>query len=251
MSVAFVPGFLWTMGDERALAQAGLGVDIVPLTALAGDVLDVERDLVAALAARIDSADVAVGYSMGARVLLAALSRGLRVRAAVLLSLSGTPPAERAARARADAERAAWLVRDRASFVDAWAALPLFVDAADHPQWRAQQARRRALDPADAVAHAATLARFSSGTLTYGPLGDVDVPIVLCAGARDAAAVALARTTAAALPHARVELVAGCGHALPLLAADDVVRIARGVIATTTDVRSPSPRSSDAAPARS
>ena len=253
MSVVFVPGFLWTSGDETSLVQAGLPVDVLPLTSLARQVVDVERDLLTALAAHIDESDVVVGYSMGARVLLAALSRGLRARAAVLLSLSSTPAGARAARALLDAERAACLVRDRDAFIDAWAMLPLFAEATRHPAWLAQQARRRALGLDEVVAHAESLTRFSPGTLSYAALGAVDVPVTLVVGARDAAAVALAAQTAATLSRARVEVVDGCGHVLPLEAPADVARIVNDVDVSTSrsSPSAPSQRRADAAPARS
>jgi pimeloyl-ACP methyl ester carboxylesterase len=251
MSVVFVPGFLWTPGDEAALVQAGLSLEVVPLTTLARAVVDVDRDLVPALAARIDEADVVVGYSMGARVLLAALSRGLRAHAAVLLSLSSTPMAERAVRARSDAERAAWLVRDRAAFVDAWGMLAMFADATRQPAWQAQQKRRRALGFDEAVAHAETLSRFSSGTLTSDALDVVAVPVTLVAGARDGEAVALATQTATALSRGRVEVVQGSGHVLPLEAPDVVAQIVNDVVKTAPRSLSRSPRRTDVASSRS
>jgi pimeloyl-ACP methyl ester carboxylesterase len=251
MSVAYLPGFLATPGDEAALIDAGLAVDVVPLTRLARAVDDVDRDLVPALAAHIDDGAVVVGYSMGARVLLAALSRGLRVRAAVLLSLSSTPPAARAARAALDDERARALVSDPASFVDDWATLPLFRDAGAHPAWRAQHARRRTLHADEVTAHARTLQRFSSAVLVNGALDIVDVPVTLVAGARDAAAVDVAKTLATALARARVEVVDDSGHVLPLEAPAAVARIVSAVDgATAPSASNVPPRRADAAPAR-
>ncbi|MBM4282605.1 MAG: alpha/beta fold hydrolase [Deltaproteobacteria bacterium] len=248
MRVVLLPGFLWTPGDEAALVEAGLPVHVAPLTTLVDAVADVapaERAARLAAALSHHGDDVVVGYSMGARVLLAALSAGLPTRAAVLVSLSSTPPADRADRARLDAERARALVASVPDFVDAWGALPLFADAARSPAWQAQQRRRRRLSSSAAAAHAATLTSFSSGTLVPGALDAVAVPVTLLAGGRDASAVRVARATAAALPQARVAVEAGVGHVLPLEAPGAVVA---AVMAAVTATSAAAASSSAAAP---
>jgi pimeloyl-ACP methyl ester carboxylesterase len=250
MTVVFLPGFLWTPGDESALAHAGLPTRVVPLTTLVNDVDDVDSDLVPALAAYVEDADVVVGYSMGARVLLCALGRGLRVPAAVLLSLSSTPPSQRAARLALDRQRAADLSDDVVSFVDAWGALPLFQDAAGLPAWQEQQARRRRLSREDVLAHAQTLLRFSAGALVPASPSVFDKPVTLVAGARDAVACDVSMTTAQALPRARVEIVAGCGHVLPLQAPDVVAQIVSATTPRPDAPVSPEPRRAHVAPAR-
>jgi pimeloyl-ACP methyl ester carboxylesterase len=47
-------------------------------------------------------------------------------------------------------------------------------------------------------------------------LGELRMPVLVLAGERDAKFTALARRLAAALPAARLRLVPGAGHALPL-----------------------------------
>lgn len=160
----------------------------------------------AAIAARIGRCDVAIGYSLGARVALGLVVAG-HVPRGVLISVNpGIAGAERAARRGSDA---AWarLARERGveAFLAAWEAQPLFASQQRAPAERraARRARRLALDPAE-------LAR-SLETMGLAEMpdhrGDVDRRFALIAGADDARYVAIAR----ALP-APLELVADSGH---------------------------------------
>jgi pimeloyl-ACP methyl ester carboxylesterase len=267
MNVAFLPGFLWMPGDEEPLVRAGLSLDVVPLPALAAATEERDRlrsggdrrattaellggskgasasrarhehepadvALAEALGAALAGAEVVVGYSMGARVLLSALAAGLRLRTAVLLSLSATAPEERAARSQLDDKRADELLANPCAFLDAWAALPLFRSAARHDAWQAQQARRRSLTQDDAAAHARSLRRFSSGTLRMGTPGRIHTPLTLVVGSLDAAAVEVAQTTVKQLPNASLTVLAGCGHVLPLEAPAAVASLVMTHLAT-------------------
>ena len=160
----------------------------------------------AAIAARIGRCDVAVGYSLGARVALGLVAAG-HVARAVLISVNpGIADPERPARRDSDA---AWarLARDRGldAFLAAWEAQPLFASQQRAPAERraARAARRRALDPA-------ALAR-SLETMGLAEMPDyrphIDARFSLLAGADDARYVAIAR----ALP-APVAVIPDSGH---------------------------------------
>jgi 2-succinyl-6-hydroxy-2,4-cyclohexadiene-1-carboxylate synthase len=100
-----------------------------------------------AIADALPAGAVLAGYSLGARLALAAtLRRPGRARATLLVGGHvGLPtPAERAERAALDAQRAALLrAGDLAAFVAAWEALPLFATQRALPA--ALQAQQRAL----------------------------------------------------------------------------------------------------------
>jgi pimeloyl-ACP methyl ester carboxylesterase len=160
----------------------------------------------AAIAARIGRCDVAIGYSLGARVALGLVAGGHAPRGILISVNPGIADAERGARRASDA---AWaqLARDRGieAFLAAWEAQPLFATQPRAPAERraARRARRRALDPAQ-------LAR-SLETMGLAEMPDyrgaIDDRFALIAGADDARYAAIAR----ALP-APLELVAGSGH---------------------------------------
>jgi 2-succinyl-6-hydroxy-2,4-cyclohexadiene-1-carboxylate synthase len=160
----------------------------------------------AAIAARIGRCDVAVGYSLGARVALGLVIGG-HVPRGVLISVNpGIADHERAARRTGDA---AWaqLARERgiAAFIDAWQAQPLFASQARAPADRraARTARRLTLDPEQLAQSLETMGLAEMPD--YRAL--VDDRVVLIAGADDAKYVAIAR----ALP-ARLALIADSGH---------------------------------------
>jgi 2-succinyl-6-hydroxy-2,4-cyclohexadiene-1-carboxylate synthase len=100
-----------------------------------------------ALADALPAGTVLAGYSLGARLALAAtLRRPGRARATLLVGghVGLATAAERAERAALDAQRAALLrAGDLAAFVAAWEALPLF--ASQRALAAALQARQRAL----------------------------------------------------------------------------------------------------------
>jgi pimeloyl-ACP methyl ester carboxylesterase len=159
-----------------------------------------------AIAARIGRCDVAIGYSLGARVALGLVASG-RVPRAILISVNpGIADLERAARRDSDA---AWarLARDRGidAFLAAWEAQPLFATQARAPADRlaARRARRRALDPAQLARSLETMGLAEMPDYR----GQVDGRCALIAGGDDARYVAIAR----ALP-APLEIIAGSGH---------------------------------------
>jgi 2-succinyl-6-hydroxy-2,4-cyclohexadiene-1-carboxylate synthase len=100
---------------------------------------------------------VLAGYSLGARLVLAAtLQRPGRVRATLLVGghVGPASAAERAERAALDAQRATALRRGGlAAFIDAWEALPLFAtQLALPPAVQAQQRASRMAHDASALA---------------------------------------------------------------------------------------------------
>lgn len=160
----------------------------------------------AAIAASAGRCDVAIGYSLGARVALGLVAAGLVPRAVLISVNPGIAGAERPARRAGDATWAQ-LLRERgiAAFVDAWQAQALFASQARAPADRraARHARRLAQDPEG-------LARsLEAMGLAEMPdyRGAIDARFALIAGGDDARYVAIAR----ALP-APLELIADSGH---------------------------------------
>jgi 2-succinyl-6-hydroxy-2,4-cyclohexadiene-1-carboxylate synthase len=159
-----------------------------------------------AIAARIGRCDVAIGYSLGARVALGLVASG-RVPRGILISVNpGIAEAERAARRGRDA---AWarLARDRGidAFLAAWEAQPLFATQQRAPADRlaVRHTRRRALDPAQLARSLETMGLAEMPDYR----GQVDDRCALIAGGDDGKYVAIAR----ALP-APLEIITGSGH---------------------------------------
>ena len=106
------------------------------------------------------------------------------------------------------------------AFVREWSALPLF---AGIPRGVAEQGdadRRRN----SAAGLAAALRGLGTGVMPplWDRLVEVEVPVTLVVGERDAKFRDIAERMGAALPHARLVVVPGAGHALPLEAPDAV-----------------------------
>jgi 2-succinyl-6-hydroxy-2,4-cyclohexadiene-1-carboxylate synthase len=159
-----------------------------------------------AIAARIGPCDVAIGYSLGARVALGLVAAGHAPRAILISVNPGIADHERAARRAGDASWAR-LARTRgiASFIDAWQNQPLFATQHRAPLERraARHARRLLLDPgqlADSL-QAMGLAEMPSYR------DQVDQRVALIAGADDAKFTAIARSLPAPL-----QLIADSGH---------------------------------------
>ena len=165
-----------------------------------------------------DGLCVVAGYSMGGRIALyTALALPGVVERLVLVGASpGIADAgEREARRRSDAALA-----DRIeaigveAFAAEWGAQPLFAG---------QDERVAAAAHADRLRNtgsglAAALRGLGTGVMPplWGRLGELSIPVILVVGERDAKFRAIAERMAAALPDARVEVVAGAGHAVQL-----------------------------------
>jgi 2-succinyl-6-hydroxy-2,4-cyclohexadiene-1-carboxylate synthase len=159
-----------------------------------------------AIARALDGAELAIGYSLGARVALGLVARG-DVRRGVLISVNpGIADGERAARRAGDARWAALLrAQGTAAFLDAWQAQPLFASQARAPaDRRAARAARRAGLAAEQLAR-------SLETMGLAEMPDyraaIDHRVALIAGADDAKFVAIARAQSIG-----VELIADSGH---------------------------------------
>ena len=160
-----------------------------------------------------------LGYSLGGRIALQlALARPERVSALVLESASPgiEDAAERAARVAADEALAVSIERDGvAAFVDGWHALPLFASQRRLPAERQASLRAQRLEN-DAAGLANSLRGVGAGRQAWllPRLPTFGAPALLIAGALDERYCDLARRMAAALPDARVEIVAEAGHAV-------------------------------------
>jgi 2-succinyl-6-hydroxy-2,4-cyclohexadiene-1-carboxylate synthase len=170
------------------------------------------------------------GYSMGGRIALhAALSLGPVVERLVLIGASPgiADPAERAARAAADAALADRIEAIGAdAFVREWGAQPLF---AGMPRGVAELAEEDRLRNT-ASGLAAALRGLGTGVMPpmWDRLGELTVPVELVVGERDEKFRAIASRMEAALPDARTHVVEGAGHAVHLETPDRVVELLAG-----------------------
>jgi len=179
------------------------------------------------VAERVAGVDVVAGYSLGARLALAA---ALVQPPRALVLVSGTAglddDAARAARVIVDDERAAAFMTDPDAFLASFWALPLFAGLAAVPERARLLEERRHRWRRRASALAPVLAGLSPGRAPslWSALGRVPCPVWLVVGAVDDAYVAVARRMVAALPRATLRIVPGRGHALPLEAPEEVSR---------------------------
>jgi 2-succinyl-6-hydroxy-2,4-cyclohexadiene-1-carboxylate synthase len=156
-----------------------------------------------------------VGYSMGGRIALHyALARPERVQRLILIGASpGLADAtERAARREADERLADELERlSIEEFAERWARTPVLADQPAHVRARVHADRLRNTPAGLARA----LRGLGTGALPplWDRLGELRAPTLLAAGARDEKFTGIARQMSAAIPQARLELIAGAGHA--------------------------------------
>ena len=158
-----------------------------------------------------------LGYSLGARIALRlAVAHPGSVRRLILESPSAgiADPTERAARVAADEARAARIERDGIdAFVAEWEQEPVF--ASHRALSPSRIARLRADRLRNRPGGLATSLR-GAGQGAMEPLHDrlatVASPTLVIAGALDPTGRTRAGTVAAAIPHARLEIVEGAGH---------------------------------------
>ena len=167
------------------------------------------------------------GYSMGGRIALhATLALAGRVERLVLIGASPGlgGAAERSARAAEDAALA-----DRieaiglAEFVREWGAQPLFAGMPRGIAELAEADRMRNTAPGLAAA----LRGLGTGAMPplWDRLGELELPVELIVGERDAKFRAIAEQMQAALPDARLHVVPGAGHAAQLEAPEAVAEV--------------------------
>lgn len=171
-----------------------------------------------------------LGYSMGARLALACAVR-FPARVASLTLLAGragiADPEERTARRLADDALAA-RIEDRGveAFVDEWLAQPLFATLRRFgPQFVARERTERLMN--DAQGLAAGLRALGPGAQPplFDALAQVEVPVLLVAGALDVRFVAAAHELARRLARAEVCVIPDAGHAAHLEQPEAVLRI--------------------------
>lgn len=158
---------------------------------------------------------VLVGYSMGARLALHALSEGGAWDAAVLVAPHPglESEAERMARRESDA---AWAARALAdgwdAFLDEWNAQPVLADSGR--PGRVPSLRRREI--------ARSFVDWSLGAQEplWERLGEIRVPVLWCVGAEDAKFRALAGRAVPLLPRGELWIAPGAGHRVPWDAPD-------------------------------
>ena len=163
-----------------------------------------------AIAAAIRGCDVAVGYSLGARVALGLVATGRCGRGVLIGVNPGIADADRAARRAFDAAWAQLLRTDGiAAFVDRWEAQPLFATQARAPAARLAARRRRRLahDP-EQLARSLEVMGLAEMPAYWNAVPAHRDRLALIAGADDAKYTAIARS----LPAASFEIIVDAGH---------------------------------------
>ncbi len=173
------------------------------------------RDLSAALSQTVRGSYVLCGYSMGARLGLAALAEGLRPPAGLVLE-SGNPgisdPAARAERRERDLALAARMRSNPVAFLREWYEQPLFASLSRKPALLSRLRMERANLNAPAVS--AALAAFSPGVMTdaWPVLRTLTCPVLALAGELDTAYAEAAPKIAAAASQGAARILPGVGH---------------------------------------
>ena len=218
----FVHGFTQTPTSWNAVTASVVGaVGAVDTPA----VID-GADFVATAAALDHGTATYVGYSMGGRLCLQlALDRPDVVERLVLVSASPgiEDPDERAARCVADGELARTIERDGVdAFLERWLAQPLF---ATLPRDAAGLDERRDAHTVESLSHQLRALGQGEQPSNWPRLAELRMPVLLIAGALDAKYVEIARRMADVIPQARVEVIAGAGHACQLEQPDAVAHL--------------------------
>lgn len=211
---------------ERMAKQAGHAPAAPDLRGhgASGAVRPVDFPHVIADVAALAGDAVLCGYSMGGRIALhTALAHPECVRRLVLISTTAgiEDAAQRAERRTADEALATEIERDGVeAFAARWAARPLFAGLPPEAADRAHADRLRN----EGLGLAAALRGLGTGVMepVWDRLDQLRMPVAVVAGERDAKFLAIARRLAGALPDARLVVVPGAGHALPLEAPEAV-----------------------------
>jgi len=208
--VVFVHGFTQTPASWEPVAErldTPFGVPTVPMAS----------DFVATAHALGMGRGVYAGYSMGGRLCLQlALDRPELVDRLVLVSASPgiADPAARAARCAADERLAQEIERDGVdAFLERWLAQPLF---ATLPRDRSGIDERRAGNTVEGLTHQLRVLGQGVQPSNWDRLGELRMPVLLIVGELDTKYVDIARRMATAITDARLEVIAGAGHACHL-----------------------------------
>ncbi len=160
---------------------------------------------------------ILLGYSLGGRLALRyALARPGRCAALVLIGVSpGIEEAAERAQRRAADELLADKIRVEGvpAFLEEWQRRSLIATQARLPEaWRAAMRERRRLLRAAGLA--ASLRQFGQGALApvWERLGELRLPVLVCAGAEDEKYAALAKKMLAGISGAQLLLVPKAGH---------------------------------------
>jgi 2-succinyl-6-hydroxy-2,4-cyclohexadiene-1-carboxylate synthase len=159
-----------------------------------------------------------LGYSLGGRAALGfALKHTSRVAALILESTSPgmADPGERAARVASDMALADTIEREGVpAFVDRWERLPLWASQATtlSPEERASLRSQRMANHALGLANSLRGAGAGADLPVTDRLGELELPVLLIAGAMDQKYVALSRAMETAMGDARLAIVNGAGH---------------------------------------
>lgn len=216
----------WAEVVERLPRESLVAVPTLPGHGRRAD--DVPVDFAAVLA-RLDAALVQLhpglwrlgGYSMGARVALGLLvHRPGRFLIATLVGLNPGLRRDEERRERAVWERGwARVLREEGmdAFLNKWEAQPLFTTLRGLPeaQRAALRAVRRSHDP-EGLARALEVLGLAVMPDYWPILGEIKTPIRLVAGERDSKFRLLAEMAVAQLSNARLHIVPGVGHNVPL-----------------------------------
>jgi 2-succinyl-6-hydroxy-2,4-cyclohexadiene-1-carboxylate synthase len=196
-----------------------------------GSRADVRADLweSALLLADAEGAGIYAGYSMGGRVAVhVALARPELVDGLVLISTTAgiEDEAERAARRASDDALAAHAEEIGIdAFLDEWLAQPMFAGLPP-------SARTGRSTDVHGLASSLRLAGTGKQESLWPRLSEIDVPVLVIAGERDAKYVAIAERLAAGLPRAELALVPSAGHTVHLEAREAFLAVLRPWLAT-------------------
>jgi len=157
-----------------------------------------------------------VGYSMGGRM---ALYLALRFPEKFITAtvVSGSPGLrtgeERQSRRRQDESLADDLERDFDAFLERWYRLPLFETLAAHQSFTEILAARRMGNPRGLADSLRALGTGNQPSL-WDALPENRLPVLFCAGEKDAKFVEIARQMVNLCPGSTLEIFPGCGHTL-------------------------------------
>lgn len=162
-----------------------------------------------------DAPPILIGYSMGARLALSALTQKPTLFERAILI--GVQPGLEDAEARA--ERRLWergwiemLEREGLeAFLCAWEQLPLFAGQKEGLGARAQAERRRG-HTAHGLAHALDVLGLAGMPNHWDDLGKISCPVELVVGEKDAKFLALAERALPRFPQAELHVIPGAGH---------------------------------------